>query len=294
MTKFDPAQFVVDVGERLVMEFELAAAAGTPGLVGAAREHPARTQFRRLLPPFAAVGSGLVIDSFGGQSMQQDLVVFERDLCPVYSLNDTPEATYYPVEGVAATGEIKSVVSKKVLFEALDNLRSVKALRRYTVREDHGLGPLGSYRSIGSAQSFAATAANEYDQDTQFRDQVYSFVLCQKFAQSPETVLDNLIEYQRLNGHELMPNLIVSLDGGFIQGVRAHDMSLQFSPLASDGFAHVPAENAFAYLIQDLTQNLRRSRSVPLDSLDRYLAPISAKLPQCVARRFEVRGSVAT
>ena len=88
------------MARRLVFDFAEAAGAGHPGLIGAARETPARLQLERVLPGNIGIGSGIVIDSFGGQSKQQDIVVFEKHLCPVFSINDTPEATYYPVEGL--------------------------------------------------------------------------------------------------------------------------------------------------------------------------------------------------
>ena len=41
-----------------------------------------------------------------------DVVIYERFLCPVFCINDNPETTYYPCEGVMAVGEIKSTVGK--------------------------------------------------------------------------------------------------------------------------------------------------------------------------------------
>lgn len=92
MSGFDPAQFVNRIGQRLVAEFADASDAGTPGLIGSAREHPARMQLVKLLPAYVSTGTGLLIDSYGGQSKQQDIVMFERDFCPVYSINDAPDA----------------------------------------------------------------------------------------------------------------------------------------------------------------------------------------------------------
>src|SRR4051812_16644693 len=50
---FDPAEFVNRIGQKLVMEFDHASAAGTPGLIGSARENPARKQLEKLMPAFA-------------------------------------------------------------------------------------------------------------------------------------------------------------------------------------------------------------------------------------------------
>jgi len=150
-------------------------------------------------------------------------------------------------------------------------------------------GLLASFRPFGSAIAFAATPEDEYDQALKFRDQIYGFVLCNSFAQSPEAILDNLVEYQRSHGHEQMPNVIISLNDGFIQGMRSNDMSLQHSLLTSDSFSYVPAsDRAFTYLVNDLRQHIGEGRSVPLRALDRYMTSLTGTLPTCTARRFEV------
>jgi hypothetical protein len=295
MSGFDPAQFVNRIGRRLVMEFADASEAGTPGLIGSAREHPARMQLVKLLPAYVSIGTGLLIDSYGGQSDQQDIVMFERDFCPVYSINDAPDATYFPIEGIIANGEVKSSVNKSVLFKALDNIRSAKSLRRCAHKTDEGLGLLASFRTFGMAVSFAATPNDEFNQDLNFRDQIYSFILCNSFTYSPDAVLDNLVEYQRLHGHECMPNIIISLNDGFIQGMQSNNMSLQFSLLTSDSFSFVPAsDRCFAYLVNQLQQHVREARTVPLQALDRYMTSLNGTLPSCQARRFEIRQSDLT
>ncbi|PSB53792.1 hypothetical protein C7B67_01730 [filamentous cyanobacterium Phorm 6] len=176
MSGFDPAQFVNDIGQRLVWEFANASKGGTPGLKGSAREHTARVQLVKLLPAHVSMGTGLLIDSYAGQSKQQDIVIFERDFYPVYSINDAPDVTYFPIEGVIANGEVKSSVNKKDLFKALDNIRSAKSLRRYAHKTDEGLGHLASFRNFGMAVSFAATPSDEFNQYLNFRDQIYSSI----------------------------------------------------------------------------------------------------------------------
>lgn len=216
MVDFDPAQFVNRIGQRLVREFEFAAEAGTPGLIGASRENPARVQLGKLLPAFASIGTGVLIDSYGDRSTQQDVVIFERDFCPVYSINDTPEATYFPIEGVIASGEVKSNVCKKVLFDALEKVASAKRLQRYSEKTDQGLGLLASYRKFGMGPAFAANVKDEYNQAEKFTDRIFTFILCKSFLNSPDSVLQNLVEYADSYGEDLMPNIIISLEDGFI------------------------------------------------------------------------------
>jgi hypothetical protein len=286
-TDFDPAEFVTRIGEKLVMEFAHASVAGTPGLIGAARENPARKQLEKLLPAFVSTGSGIVMDSFGARSSQQDIVFFERDFCPVYSINDTPEATYFPVEGVVAVGEVKSTVDKATLFDALDKIKSAKMLKRFSERSQKSVaGPAADYRTFGLGGHYAAIPSNEYDQEKNYRDQVYGFLICKSFRYSGNAVLGNLCEYVATNGASHLPNIIVSLDDGFIQGVSLPAMALQHSPLLGNGIAFVPDQRAFAFLVHALRQHAREGRTIPLHTLDRYMVSITGKLPDCEYQPF--------
>jgi hypothetical protein len=272
MPGFDVAQFVNDIGVNLVKEFKNASKAGTPGNIGNAREHSARVQLMKLLPPYLSIESGLLIDSYDNQSKQQDIVIFERDFCPVYSINDTPGANYFPIEGVIANGEIKSSVNKKDLVKALDNIRSAKLLRKYAQKTDEGFRSFAYFRYFGRAVSLSTLPSNQFNQDRNYRDQIYSFILCNSFTSNPDTVLKNLVEYKNTYGHECMPNIIISLKDGFIQGMLSNNRSLQPSLLTSDSFSFVPtSDRCFAQLINQLQQHIREARTVPLEALDRYM-----------------------
>jgi len=154
--KFDAPAYIDRVGERLVLEFEDAGQATTPSLVGGAREVPVRDQLEQILPRGIAVGSGCVIDSHGNASQQTDVILYERDICPVFSINNTPETTYYPCEGVIAVGEIKSSLNTTTLEDSFAKISSVKRLRRHIVTFPGNLEflPSGermiSYRNYGS------------------------------------------------------------------------------------------------------------------------------------------------
>ena len=115
---FDPDKFIRRIGERLIDEFKDAKTGTTPSTVGTAAERPVRDQLEQILPRGIAVGEGFVIDSYGGTSRQQDVILYERDICPVFSVNNTPQTTYYPCEGVIAVGEVKSSLDTASLRDA--------------------------------------------------------------------------------------------------------------------------------------------------------------------------------
>ena len=112
---FDPIAYVTLVGQELVAAFQKAGFATSPGQIGSAREVPVREKLMQLLPRGVGVGSGCVIDSFGNTSRQMDVVLYEKEMCPVFAINEDPASTYYPCEGVIAVGEIKSAIDSREL-----------------------------------------------------------------------------------------------------------------------------------------------------------------------------------
>ena len=106
---FNSVEFLKDLALELVENFARAGRATTPSLVGSARETAVRQKLEAVLPTAAGIGSGCVIDVNGRTSRQQDIVVYDKHVSPVFSINNNPESTYYPCESVIAVGEVKSV-----------------------------------------------------------------------------------------------------------------------------------------------------------------------------------------
>lgn len=219
---FDPAEFVRRLGRDLVRAFDDAREATTPELVGDAMEQPVRDRLEQILPRGIAVGSGCVIDTNGGTSRQMDIVLYERGLCPVFCINDSPETTYYPAECVLAIGEVKSTIGKKELADSFKKIRSVKALHRAYTKLETGVyvgrryGDLGS----GSAHGFYRDHTNKGD--------IFGFVLADKPAiavtlpdpskthrSAPKaTLIGHYVEnIAELDNDVLCPDLVVFLDG---------------------------------------------------------------------------------
>ena len=214
--QFDAAAFVNRIGQRLVAEFDDASMATTPSLIGDAKEKPVRDQLEQVLPRGIAVGSGCVIDSYSGTSRQQDIVLYERDICPVFSINGTPEATYYPCEGVVAVGEIKSVLDNQTLADAFLKIESAKQLkRRYTFHPvplpDTGqLIPLRRSYGVGrSERIIMGDERDEYDA----RSQIFGFVLGGKIGVQTETLCSTYLRLTKETGYVYSPNVVASLTG---------------------------------------------------------------------------------
>ena len=276
---FDPISYAIDVGRELVASFAQAGKATTPGLVGSAREAPTRKRLEHLLPGGIAVGSGCVIDSHGGTSKQMDVVLYEKHLCPEYSINDDPATTYYPCEGVIAVGEIKSSMASTDLEDTFAKIASVKKLRRYARRSDDGLG-LGatvSFRKYGSSMSFSATVEEQFDQDAKPLDQVFGFALAGSLALQPETLCTKYAEMAALHERTLSPNLIVTLeDNQVLTPLRMPPdgkLSIGISAGESDSICCVTRpEGGFQFLLARIYAVYRQGRTVDRIAFDRYFA----------------------
>ena len=216
---FDPDKFIARIGRRLVEQFDDARAATSPGTVGDAMEQPVRDQLEQILPRGIAVGEGFVIDSGGGTSRQTDVILYERDICPRFSVNNTPETTYYPCEGVIAVGEIKSTLDRRSLENAFQKIASVKKLQRRATHEfmPHPTSgkPIAQQRSYGSLQTPSIIDITE-KKGSDTTDQIFGFVLAGELRTSQETFLNAFRELARETGDQLSPNMVVILNGGLL------------------------------------------------------------------------------
>ncbi len=263
-------------------EFADARQATTPGLVGGAREVPVRNQLEQILPRGIAVGSGCVIDSYGDVSRQQDVVLYEREICPVFSINDTPEATYYPCEGVIAVGEIKSSLDSTELENSFEKVASVKRLRRRLIAppSTHPQAlPIGEeivhYRHYGSIQGPSVEQVGAFDPDTDEHSQIFSFILSGALPLIPETLLAKFAEFVKRYGDRFSPNLLLVLGVGivvpaiFINGRQ----SPAFSAVTGTHFVYAQEENSFGTLIPKIYSTYRNGKTSDSEAFHHYLIP---------------------
>ena len=211
---FDLDVFIRRIGRRLVEEFADARTATSPSTVGAAMEQPVRDQLEQILPRGIGVGSGFVIDTYGGTSRQTDIVLYEKDICPVFSINRSPETTYYPCEGVLAVGEVKSALDSSSLKDAFSKVCSVKSLKRQPIYHllvdpDTGSRYL-SYRNYGTMRDDSLRDISKSPGDLA---QIYGFVLAGSTRLARKTLAEKFLGLNREVGDNVSPNLLVVLSG---------------------------------------------------------------------------------
>jgi hypothetical protein len=101
--------------------------------IGHAREFFVRRVLRSILPPLVHIGRGKVIGATSEPSKQIDIVIFDPRF-PILEIESG--MGLYPVEGVIATIEVKSMQNGDKLTESLENCYSVMQVSPYSVHED--------------------------------------------------------------------------------------------------------------------------------------------------------------
>ena len=271
--RFDSAEFVKDIGVLLVHAYEGARRATTPGLVGSAIENPVRSLLATVLPNGLSVGTGCVVDSYGTASRQIDVVLYERDICPVYRVNDTAEATYFPCEGVVAVGEIKAVIDGPKLDDAFEKIESVKTLKRYWEEFHATVHGEKRYRKYGVAGDIAGIRSEDENEELE-QNEVFGFVLAGTSKLKPETLVQRYEKRARENGAGTCPNVLGTMDGAYVcpfvaAGVGRSTPKRSFH--TGDRVAYFEGVSSFRMLIDELSEAYWYGHTAPLAAFRRYL-----------------------
>ena len=273
MPAFIATDYITRLGHSLVSEFEEARQATTPQLIGEAIENSVRKRLEQVLPRGIAVGSGCIIDSYGGCSRQQDVVLYESGVCPVFSINDTPQSTYFPCEGVMAVIEVKSTLAGAELEDSFEKIASVRRLRRFYVSSggaDDGFREHRRYERIQMANSIPLSDSK--DSIRIGLDLIYGAVLTETLRMKPDTFRARFVELVRSFGHDNSPNMVEILNGGTLLPCTVEDgqAQAQFSAKAATHFMYStspPMQNLIHWLY--LTHRL--GVTSPTEAFDRYI-----------------------
>lgn len=269
---FDSIAYVKQVGADLIGAFGKARLGTTPDAVGDAMENTTLKKLEQLLPRTLAAGSGFVIDTEGHTSRQMDVVIYERFLCPVFSLDDDKGSNYYPCEGVVAVGEIKSRVGKSEFDDSIEKMESVKSLKRkFTLypEDDKDAGCLRSSRQYGQMAVAGITIVERLtDPRIDKECDILTFLLTESFKVQDETVKKY---YQPLRPET--HDVLIGLDGLLAVGMRKQsEGKWEFTTMRlAETIAMVRKQNPFAYLIRLLYQWFRQGKTAELRVFEDYI-----------------------
>lgn len=273
--KFSVSAYLSHLARELINNFSLAGGATTPVLVGSAKEKATRQKLEKLLPPMIGVGTGCIIDSFGGTSKQMDIILYEKEFCPIFSINDTPETTYYPCEGVIAIGEIKSTLNTAELEDIFAKVESVKSLKRFAEPEASVLfkgKKIVPFRCFGNAGSFECTEDEEFNQDAKWTDQIFCFALCGELGVQPQTILNKFVELSGDYPKNKLINLMSILNYGLLLHTDIEKLQVRYcNEGQANGISLIPkSDGNFQYLTRTLIDISRISRTPHIKAFSRY------------------------
>ena len=171
-----------------------------PGEFGRYRENICKQFLKFVTPARLDIGTGFIINTSNKVSHQCDIIVYDAQHTPL--LESEEKQFFFPVETIAAVGEIKSVLSKTTLSEAIQKLAQVKVLREEVkhpviIKKDH--------------------AGSSYDPRKNPYDQIFTFIVCKKLSFN----ISNLsTEINKLYGdsteYRHRHNLILSVEDGLL------------------------------------------------------------------------------
>lgn len=152
------------VAKNLQNEFERSAGVQHQGMKGTAREHVLVENFLRdHLPGKYSVGTGVIVDSLGNHSRQQDIVIYDGFNVP--ALQNFEGTNVFFVEQVFAVIEVKSQLAYREIKNLFEKARSVKSLSQggraagagifvfgFAYRSKMALHQIGNYAQKHSSQ----------------------------------------------------------------------------------------------------------------------------------------------
>ena len=272
---FHATEFITRLGENLIKEFEDARQATTGPLIGTAIETSARRRLEQILPRGIAVGSGCVVDSNGNCSKQQDVVLYERDICPVFSVNDTPESTYYPCEGVLGVIEVKSSLDTASLKDSFEKTQSVRRLSRHDVYDSPSMRgePRPRYRRYESTRMANEVSFVEPENLSRFGlNQIFCAVLAGGLRISSGAFHTRFAKLAHDFGDDCTPNMVEILRGETLLPCSMEGNKAQILPSArnSTHFMYVESD-PLRNLIHSIYVAYRQGVTSPTEAFDRYV-----------------------
>jgi hypothetical protein len=149
--------------ENLLNLYAVTSKVDHPGEKGIFRELVLRNLLIYLLPPHFGVGTGVIVDAWGNQSRQTDLIIFDKRRLPPFLLEES--RGIFPIDAVLRAIEVKSCLSKSDIQDTIQaafllSPRNPKGLRMATE---------GTLKDGQSNYPFSAIFA--YDSDWKISDE---------------------------------------------------------------------------------------------------------------------------
>lgn len=170
-----------------------------PGEFGRYREKACKQFIKYIIPSCLSMGEGFLINTFNEVSHQCDIVIYDARNTPL--IESTQNQFFYPIESVAAVGEIKSILSKAAFKETINKLTAIKSMRE---RVKH---PVILNKGYGY----------EFNPQICGYDQIFTFIICKKLDFDIKNIaLDINTLYNQTCEYRHRHNLILSIEDGLL------------------------------------------------------------------------------
>lgn len=119
---------LIAISARMKADFQASSVISHNLSKGESRErHVIHTYLKRYLPPKYGITSGIVIDSYGNSSRQQDIIIYDRsNAMPLFADSENMELqTMVPIENVFAIIEVKTTLDAASISDSFDKFDSV-------------------------------------------------------------------------------------------------------------------------------------------------------------------------
>lgn len=179
-----------------------------PGEYGVYREAICKRLLGFVTPKRLDIHHGFIVNRHGSVSTQCDIVVFDAGATSLMQSKELQR--FFPVETVCAVGEVKSVLDRAGLVEALRKLAKVKQMRSFSdelvpIKRDVST-PLGTHPY----------------------DHVFTFLVCERLSFNLDSLWETLDSAYSDIDSNLRHNMILSVEDGLAFYVDANGKSLAY------------------------------------------------------------------
>jgi hypothetical protein len=192
------------------------------GDFGMYREKIAKDFLKFFTPQKFEMGTGFIISPSDEISTQCDIVIYDSNITPLIQSNE--RQTFYPVETVIGIGEIKSVMSKSELNDAINKLAQVKKIKS-NLKNAH----------------FVNKREYPYNPKEILWDSIFTFIICEKLDFKLDNIEKDLTSmYDKSVDPWNQHNLILSIEDGLLlyNLPQGDEMLAFYSPIMKGQNSH--------------------------------------------------------
>ena len=242
---------------------------------GTFREQIIRKLLRPFLPGEYGISSGQAFDNEGNISKQLDIVVY--DSLHSYIAPYTDDFIYFPSESIYGNIEIKSILNKTSLIEAMLNIDSLKSLKRDVIDTFH-INPMKPL--VVNNVTWNIEATNEY----------FGVIFAYESSISINKIFENMkaaVDNKNVTRQNL-PNLILLL--------KERKIITRFQKCKDGKYAISPLKDFDGFLVEECNDSILSEflivlfimlRSIELKAMD--IEKMSAQLHDKIFNKDDKR-----